>query len=121
MRVVRTAWISGLISLSALAAAGGGARVLHGPAGPVTPNVLPPVEGTAAERNGRMLFLHSCAHCHGADARGDEGPDLHGLAVSDRRIAIVVTRGIKGEMPSFARKHDRADIAALIAYLRTLR
>ena len=69
---------------------------------------------------GRKLFLASCAHCHGADARGDEGPDLHALDVSDRRIATVVRQGIKGEMPSFAKKHSPQEIAALIAYLRTL-
>ena len=81
---------------------------------------------TAAEINpalvhrGAGLFLNSCAHCHGSDARGDEGPDLHDLQVSDRRIATVIRVGIKGEMPSFARKHGQPDIHALIAYLRTL-
>lgn len=69
---------------------------------------------------GRSLFLNSCAHCHGADARGDEGPDLHALEISDRRIATVISRGIKGEMPSFAKKHPPEEIEALIAYLRTL-
>jgi mono/diheme cytochrome c family protein len=69
---------------------------------------------------GRQLFLHSCAHCHGNDARGDEGPDLHDLQVSDRRIASVITTGIKGEMPSFAKKHGAEEIAALVVYLRTL-
>ncbi len=69
---------------------------------------------------GRTLFLNSCAHCHGIDADGDEGPDLHDLQVSDRYIARTITRGIKGEMPSFAKKHNAADISALIAYLRSL-
>jgi mono/diheme cytochrome c family protein len=70
--------------------------------------------------HGRELFLDSCAHCHGADARGDEGPDLHGVQVSDRYIATIITRGIPHEMPSFAKKHGRADITALTAYLRSL-
>jgi mono/diheme cytochrome c family protein len=69
---------------------------------------------------GRELFLKSCAHCHAADARGDEGPDLHGLQVSDRYIARVITRGVEGEMPAFAKKHGPADVAALTAYLRSL-
>ena len=68
----------------------------------------------------RALFLNSCAHCHGADARGDEGPDLHDLQVSDRYIANTIRRGIKGEMPPFARKHNGADISALLAYVRSL-
>jgi mono/diheme cytochrome c family protein len=74
----------------------------------------------ALDAKGRKLFLASCAHCHGADATGDEGPDLHQLEVSDRFIANTILRGIKGEMPSFAKKHDAADRAALTSYLRSL-
>src|SRR4051812_17185896 len=69
---------------------------------------------------GRKLFLDSCAHCHGADARGDEGPDLHDVQTSDRYIANLITHGIPHEMPSFAKKHNRDDITALTAYLRSL-
>jgi len=50
------------------------------------------------------LFLMNCAHCHGDDARGDEGPDLHTLHRSDARIHEVIIAGIKGEMPSFGKK-----------------
>ena len=69
---------------------------------------------------GRKLFLDSCAHCHGADARGDEGPDLHDVQVSDRYIANIITHGIPHEMPSFAKKLHRDDITALTAYVRSL-
>jgi mono/diheme cytochrome c family protein len=70
--------------------------------------------------DGRALFLHNCSHCHGIDATGDEGPDLHGLEVSDRYIANTIRRGIKGEMPSFARTLDRDALSQLTAYLRSL-
>jgi mono/diheme cytochrome c family protein len=70
---------------------------------------------------GRHLFLMNCAHCHGDDARGDEGPDLHDLHKSDARIHQVITGGIKGEMPSFAKKLGDPEIRQLTAYLRTLR
>ena len=69
---------------------------------------------------GRKLFLASCAHCHGADATGDEGPDLHGVEASDRFISRTIARGIKGEMPSFARKLATPEIARLTAYVRSL-
>jgi len=69
---------------------------------------------------GRARFLDSCAHCHAADATGDEGPDLHGLEVSDRYIARTITQGIKGEMPSFRKKLKGDDILRLTAYLRSL-
>jgi mono/diheme cytochrome c family protein len=79
-----------------------------------------PAASPALTRGGRALYLSNCAHCHAADATGDEGPDLHALQVSDRYIATMITRGIKGEMPSFAKKLGAADIDALAAYLRTL-
>jgi mono/diheme cytochrome c family protein len=70
---------------------------------------------------GYRLFDHNCAHCHGDDARGDEGPDLHDLRKSDARIEKIIKNGIKGEMPSFGRKFSDADVQALIAWLRTLK
>jgi mono/diheme cytochrome c family protein len=69
---------------------------------------------------GRKLFLGNCASCHAPDAHGDEGPDLYDLQISDRRIATVVKKGIKGEMPSFSRKINDAQIVQLRAYLRSL-
>ncbi len=80
----------------------------------------PPPASPALVATGRKLFLDSCAHCHGADARGDEGPDLHNAQVSDRYMATTIARGIPHEMPSFAKKHGASDITALIAYVRSL-
>src|SRR6266566_5295767 len=59
--------------------------------------VIPPA-GTPANQ-GYKLFMLNCAHCHGSDARGEEGPDLHGVTKSDARIASTIKNGIKGEMP----------------------
>ena len=70
---------------------------------------------------GGELFAQSCSHCHGDDASGDEGPDLHRLAISDARIATTIKNGIKGEMPAFAKKYDTRQVAMLTAYLRSLR
>ena len=75
---------------------------------------------TTEAAQGRHLFLMNCAHCHGDDARGDEGPDLHNLRKSDERIRQQIIDGVKGEMPSFAKKLNDSDIRALTAYLRTL-
>ena len=72
-------------------------------------------------KRGDRLFEHNCAHCHGDDARGDEGPDLHGLHKSDSRLTTIIKGGIKGEMPAFQKKFKDADVQALIAYLRTLK
>jgi mono/diheme cytochrome c family protein len=72
-------------------------------------------------KRGQSLFERNCAHCHGDDARGDEGPDLHNLKKSDGRITKIVTQGIKGEMPAFGVKLNDADLKSLIAFLRTLK
>jgi len=72
---------------------------------------LAELTGDAAQ--GRHLFLMNCAHCHGDDARGDEGPDLHNQHRSDARIHDVITVGIKGEMPSFGKKLGDLDVRQL--------
>ncbi len=79
-----------------------------------------PQVGTQA-RQGYALFMMNCAHCHGNDAHGDEGPDLHGVTKSDARIASMIKNGVKGEMPKFGAKLTDADVRALIAFVRSLK
>jgi mono/diheme cytochrome c family protein len=86
-----------------------------------TISVAPTVTAAGDADRGRILFDHNCAHCHGEDARGDEGPNLYNLAKSDARITAIIKGGIKGEMPTFAKKFSDEDVQALIAYLRTLK
>ncbi len=85
----------------------------------VSSTASPGLEGEATR--GHSLFEHNCAHCHGDDARGDEGPSLYDLKKTDTRITRIIKEGIKGEMPKFGTKFNDADIQALIAYLRTLK
>jgi mono/diheme cytochrome c family protein len=70
---------------------------------------------------GRKLFLKNCAHCHGADAHGDEGPDLHNLDLSDDWIANRIRQGRAGQMTAFDGKLTPSEIQALIRYLHTLK
>ena len=81
--------------------------------------VIPPA-GTL-EHQGYTLFMLNCAHCHGNDARGDEGPDLHGVTKSDARITSIIKNGIKGEMPKFGAKLTDTDVQALIAFVWSLK
>jgi mono/diheme cytochrome c family protein len=70
---------------------------------------------------GRSYFLQSCAHCHGRDADGaEDAPSLLKLQISGPHMALVIQSGIKGEMPSFAKKYNEQDVAALVAYLKAL-
>jgi mono/diheme cytochrome c family protein len=57
---------------------------------------------------------------HGTDARGDEGPDLHGVAKSDARISSIIKNGVKGEMPKFGAKLSDTDVQALVAFVRSM-
>ncbi len=79
-----------------------------------------PPEGTEEQR-GYTLFMQNCAHCHGTDARGDEGPDLHGVTKSDARIASLIKDGKKGEMPKFSTKLNDAEVQALVTFVRSLK
>ncbi len=123
-----SAVIAVLVAAAALSSALAFGRVLQRDAArtshqqPTVDHWLEPVTPTSPllVTQGRKLFLDRCAHCHGADASGDEGPDLHDLQVSDRYIAHMITFGEPHEMPSFAKKHGPADITALTAYIRSL-
>src|SRR5271169_6573821 len=81
-------------------------------------NATPENAGTI---NGRTLFLRNCAHCHGADAHGDEGPDLHNLDFTDKWIANRIRKGKAGQMTAFAGKLQPAEINALVAYVQSLK
>src|SRR5215469_11778530 len=52
---------------------------------------------------GRRIFVKHCVECHGFDARGEVGPDLHDLRTGDRLMRQIITGGIKGEMPAYGK------------------
>jgi len=76
---------------------------------------------SADTSSGRTLFLKNCAHCHGADARGDEGPDLHKLDLSNDWIANRIRKGKAGQMTAFAGKLQPQEIDALVRYVQSLK
>ena len=69
---------------------------------------------------GAKLFALNCAHCHGVDATGDEGPDLHKVTKTDERIKSTILNGVKGEMPAFGKKLTENDTATLVVFIRSL-
>jgi mono/diheme cytochrome c family protein len=81
----------------------------------------PPLTAENLAARGRGFFFQSCAHCHGQDADGGEdAPSLLKLQISGAHMALVIQSGIKDEMPSFAKKYNEQDTAAIVAYLKTL-
>jgi mono/diheme cytochrome c family protein len=94
-------------------------------------SILPPMSSEASfsetavtpelTAQGQKFYAMSCSECHGDDATGDEGPDLHNLPVSNAYIEVMIKKGLKGEMPTFAKKYNDQQIAALVAFLRSLK
>jgi cytochrome c oxidase cbb3-type subunit III len=71
---------------------------------------------------GKSLFEQNCSTCHGVNADGEDGPDLHGVPASlgDAAVENIIRRGISGTaMPGFFSISD-AGAANIVAYLRTL-
>jgi cytochrome c oxidase cbb3-type subunit III len=86
------------------------------PAGP--PAKLGPLDPEA----GKALFQQNCVNCHGLDATGEEGPNLHGVpqALGDAATSNIIRRGIPGTgMPSSYILTEQ-DAANIVAWLRTL-
>ncbi|HEY0790206.1 MAG TPA: cytochrome c [Chthoniobacterales bacterium] len=80
-----------------------------------------PGASAAIATQGRGFFFQSCAHCHGQDADGGEdAPSLHKLQISGAHMTLVIQSGIKDEMPSFSKRYDGQETAAIVAYLKTL-
>jgi len=71
---------------------------------------------------GAALFAETCAACHGADAKGANGPDLTTLwtrGASDDAVMRTIRQGIPGSvMPPSDLQDDQ--LRALVAYLKTL-
>jgi len=119
-KAIILAAVSGVAALGIAFAAGEIIRPKQSAGPPATARSVIPPDGTQAYQ-GYTLFLMNCAHCHGSDARGDEGPDLHGVTKSDARISSLIKNGIKGEMPKFGEKLTDTDVRALIAFVRSLK
>ena len=82
-----------------------------------------PYEGDpAATRAGRALFANRCAECHGADARGLNGPDLTGLWANDtrdERVFQTIRTGVSGSVMPSSSAPDH-EVWAIVAYLKSV-
>lgn len=68
---------------------------------------------------GKSLFEENCSTCHGIDATGEDGPDLHGVPgqLGDAAVEGIIQHGIRGTaMPGFfdLKAQDAADIVAFL-------
>lgn len=121
MKALASALLAALLSLSGAWLLADSIKMANRSGSELTTTSTEIVTSPELVNQGHEFYEMSCSQCHGDDAHGDEGPDLHNLPISNGRIAATIKKGIKGEMPTFAKKYDDHQIAALVSYLRSLR
>lgn len=80
---------------------------------------------------GRGVYTANCARCHGGDGMGKttmgemtEAPNISDAEWQSRRRTSRMTSSVangRGQMPAFKKKLSKQDIAAAVAYVRTLK
>ncbi len=77
----------------------------------------------AAEPDAAALFANNCAECHGGDRLGRLGPALLpenlGRMMGARAASVIADGRTATQMPGFAGKLSKEEIAALAAYIST--
>jgi len=81
-----------------------------------------PAASPADPEQGKRLFAQNCSTCHGADAGGGDGPDLHGVPASlgDPTVQGIIRRGIPGTAMPGSSTVSEKEAANIVAYLRTM-
>lgn len=92
-----------------------------GPPGTAPSASLTTTSPAALVTVGQGFYAQSCASCHGASGQGNIGPSLQHTNQSPAQITQKVKYGINGAMPAFGSKYSDQDIAAITAYVRSLK
>lgn len=98
-------------------------------AGCSKPPAAPARPLTAQESHGQRLYRTACQNCHGGEGLPvSKGPSMagimkakylpSGLPASDEHVRDSIVRG-RRMMPGFAGQLSEAEVADLIAYLKT--
>jgi mono/diheme cytochrome c family protein len=76
---------------------------------------------SAAEEPGQRLYENKCGKCHGPEGRGGVAPRLVPFQWSDER-ALKLVREPECDMPPMsAEEVSDAEVAQIVAYLRTIK
>ncbi|HTR46628.1 MAG TPA: c-type cytochrome [Verrucomicrobiae bacterium] len=69
---------------------------------------------------GKQLFAANCASCHGVDATGQLGPNLHGVAqrLGETGVFFIIRNG-RGGMPPVSSINDQR-VWQVVGFVRTL-
>lgn len=76
------------------------------------------------DTEGAQLFKQHCEVCHGAEGKGNIGPDLTDstwkYGSSDDELFVSISKGRSGGMPSWENQLSADKIKKLVAYIRSL-
>ncbi len=76
----------------------------------------------SAEQGAEVFASHGCGYCHENGGRSaGKGPQLMGTARDNSFIKFRVQHGKEGRMPAFGGSLTDAQIADVIAYIRSLK
>jgi cytochrome c oxidase cbb3-type subunit 3 len=88
-------------------------------------------KGASQITKGRSVYTANCARCHGGDGMGKttmgemtEAPNISDAVWQSRRSSSRMIASVangRGQMPAFRKKLSKQDIAAAVAYVRTLK
>jgi mono/diheme cytochrome c family protein len=75
-----------------------------------------------AQRGEQLFDSHGCGFCHENGGRSaGKGPKLAGTTRSDSFIIFRIEHGKEGAMPAWASVFNTAQLADLLAYIRSLK
>ena len=85
-----------------------------------------PAASTAAGGAGafdpKQMFATVCGWCHSRGGReAGKGPKLMDSQLSDSELAYRIKNGKQGQMPAFSSSMNDQQVAAMVAYIRTLK
>jgi mono/diheme cytochrome c family protein len=79
------------------------------------------VPSAAADEPGQRIYEEKCSRCHGAEGRGGNAPRLVPFEWSDQRALDLIRRPECDMPPIPASEVSDADVAQIIAYLKTIK
>src|SRR6476660_3782217 len=77
--------------------------------------------GAAAEDSAQGLYESKCSQCHGAEGRGGKGPRLVPFEWSYEQALELVRRPLCDMPPIPESEVSDADVARIVAYLKTIK
>ena len=77
--------------------------------------------GSAATGAGQPVYEKECSKCHGVEGRGAKGPRLVPFYWSDEQALELVRQPVCDMPPMPASEVSDAEVAQIVAYLKTIK